>query len=218
MCNAVPCRSHGVRHGEFSCKRRAWSLGLFLRAVVVGLATAFLVVWWRPSLLRATPRARRREQMPPAPARSAARRDKPRPGRDLEFCRRGGPRRAGGREHLHGPRRHREKPRSPPLDQLFGDYLAESTASTSSEPGLGRHRFRFRHDRDQSTRDRQSRLDQGAARRRAHRRCQDRGTGPGHRPRRAEPRDREIADHAARPLRQSAGRRHRARDRQSLRA
>jgi serine peptidase DegS len=32
-------------------------VGFLIRAIVVGLATAFLVVWWKPSLLRATPLA-----------------------------------------------------------------------------------------------------------------------------------------------------------------
>jgi serine protease DegS len=91
-----------------------------LRAVIVGLAIAFLVVWWRPSLLLAL--------SPPfaAPAASAAASTAAvaaptRPAMPLSFAD-AVARAAPAVVNIYTARLITERSRDPPLTQLFGDY------------------------------------------------------------------------------------------------
>jgi hypothetical protein len=97
-------------------------VSFLIRAVVVGLAAAFLVVWWKPTLLAARTR--------PPRARAERRSRSPAPSCHAEFCRLGGAGGPGGRQHLYRTRRHRAQQRR--SDQLFGDYFGRAYRNASS--------------------------------------------------------------------------------------
>ena len=81
-------------------------VGFLIRAVVVGLAVAFLVVWWNPTLLGAHTAAAPWQR--PEPRTRRARTACPRlrqPNRGhAKLCRFGGARGACRGQYLHGPR------------------------------------------------------------------------------------------------------------------
>ncbi len=88
-----------------------------LRAVVVGLAVAFLVVWWKPALLGAV--------TAPAPARAPAPGTTPGPQRTIVVMQSFADsvaRAAPAVVNIYTARVITERSRPAPLDQLFGDY------------------------------------------------------------------------------------------------
>ena len=106
-------------------------LKFLVRAIVIGLAVAFLAVWWKPALLRAW--CRRPARAPRHPVRRRGARAGPagRPRADARARRRpssrGSARRRGARSsrsrlNIYTARVVTEKTPAAPLDQLFGDY------------------------------------------------------------------------------------------------
>jgi serine protease DegS len=92
-------------------------MSFLFRAVIVGLAAAFLLVWWRPSLLGATPA---RHEAPPivAPIAAAA----PSRGPALPSFADAVARAAPAVVNIYTARVVTERTQVAPLDQLFGDY------------------------------------------------------------------------------------------------
>jgi serine protease DegS len=91
-------------------------MSFLLRAVIIGLATAFLVVWWKPALLGATtPRG----AAVPAPAPSVP--DPPRSSGMPSFAD-AVARAAPAVVNIYTARVVTERTQTAPLDQLFGDY------------------------------------------------------------------------------------------------
>ena len=111
---------------------------------------------------------------------AAPRRRRCGPGRHAKLRRLGGARGARGGQHLHRARRHRAPPAGA-ARSVVRRLLAELPPARRAQLGVGRHREREGHHRHQSTRDRRCRFDPRAARRRAHRRGDDRRPGSGYR-------------------------------------
>ncbi len=86
-------------------------VGFLLRAVVLGLAVAFLVVWWRPALLGATP----------VPARSVEP-SSVRPPVVMQSFADSVARAAPAVVNIYTARVVTERSQPAPLDQFFGDY------------------------------------------------------------------------------------------------
>ncbi len=84
--------------------------GFLLRATVVGLACAFLVVWWRPALLGAVSAPAR--DAAPVPARSAG----------MQSFADAVARAAPAVVNIYTARVVTERSQPAPIDQLFGDY------------------------------------------------------------------------------------------------
>ncbi len=92
--------------------RHARTITSFLaKAVIVGLAAAFLVVWWKPALLGATPSRQG------APANATAPRSVSMPGFADAVARA-----APAVVNIYTARVVTERTQTAPLDQLFGDY------------------------------------------------------------------------------------------------
>jgi serine protease DegS len=93
-------------------------VSFLLRAVVVGLATAFLVVWWKPALLGAatSPSARATAPVPNSAAGS------PRTTVVVQSFADAVARAAPAVVNIYTARVVTERTQTAPLDQLFGDY------------------------------------------------------------------------------------------------
>ena len=188
-------------------------VGFLIRAVVVGLAAAFLVVWWKPALLGTNTAIRARTMPPPRRSPAAATADRG----HAKFCRLGGASGARGGEYLYRARGHGAHAEPPALNQLFGDFWPSYRQRVERSLGSGVIVDAARHHRDESARHRRCRFHPCAARRRPHRRRDHRRAGSRHGYRHSASDDRQAARHAGGALGHVAGRRHRARDRQSLR-
>ena len=92
-------------------------VSFLIRAVVVGLAVAFLVVWWKPALLGAKARSRPRRMPPPAaaPLRGP-------PTVVMQSFADSVARAAPAVVNIYTARVVTERTQSPSLNQLFGDY------------------------------------------------------------------------------------------------
>ncbi len=94
-----------------------------LRAVVVGLAVAFLVVWWKPALLGAVTAPAPAPGLAPAPGRPTG--SAPEPQRTVVVMQSFADsvaRAAPAVVNIYTARVITERSRPAPLDQLFGDY------------------------------------------------------------------------------------------------
>jgi serine protease DegS len=98
-------------------------LGFLVRAVVVGLAVAFLVVWWNPTLLGAHTAAPV-PAPPPAPVGNApaAASAAPAPAVVMQSFADSVARAAPAVVNIYTARVVRERTQAAPLNQLFGDY------------------------------------------------------------------------------------------------
>jgi serine protease DegS len=95
-------------------------MSFLLRAVIVGLAAAFLLVWWKPALLGASPP---RQRVATAPAQSVAIRPGAAPrGVALPSFADAVARAAPAVVNIYTARVVTERTQTTPLDQLFGDY------------------------------------------------------------------------------------------------
>jgi serine protease DegS len=94
-------------------------VGFLLRAVVVGLAAAFLVVWWKPALLGKTAIPIQTAQTQAAQAASAA---PPRPTAVMHSFADAVARAAPAVVNIYTARVVTERTQAPVLNQLFGDF------------------------------------------------------------------------------------------------
>ncbi len=92
------------------------------RAVVVGLAIAFLVVWWNPTLLGAHTTASIPSAASPSPASPAATVTSPVPTLVMQSFADAVARTAPAVVNIYTARVVRERTQAAPLNQLFGDY------------------------------------------------------------------------------------------------
>src|SRR6202030_796084 len=112
--------AHPLRLGERYYLQHARVLVSFLvRAVVVGLAVAFLVVWWNPTLLGARNAAAVTRPANAAPPPQAA---APTPVVVVQSFADSVARAAPAVVNIYTARVVRERTQSAPLNQLFGDY------------------------------------------------------------------------------------------------
>jgi serine protease DegS len=94
-------------------------VSFLVRAVVVGLAAAFLVVWWKPALLGAhTPASQPAPAAALAPSPAVA----PSPAAGIQSFADSVARAAPAVVNIYTARVVRERTQSAPLSQLFGDY------------------------------------------------------------------------------------------------
>jgi serine protease DegS len=93
-------------------------VSFLVRAVVVGLAVAFLVVWWNPTLLGAHTAAAARHANAAPPPQAAA----PTPVVVMQSFADSVARAAPAVVNIYTARVVRERTQSAPLNQLFGDY------------------------------------------------------------------------------------------------
>ncbi len=99
-------------------------VNFLVRAIVIGLAAAFLVVWWKPSLLGVTanpPDAVQRKQVPPAKPAAAVDTPAPAPVVVASFAD-AVARAAPAVVNIYTARVVTEKTQPAPIEQLFGDY------------------------------------------------------------------------------------------------
>lgn len=101
-------------------------VSFLLRAVVVGLAAAFLIVWWKPTLLgaAATAPAQRAQPLPPRTVVMQSFADSV-------------ARAAPAVVNIYAARVVTERRQSAPLDQLFGDYLPSYRQRVERSLGSG---------------------------------------------------------------------------------
>jgi Do/DeqQ family serine protease len=92
-------------------------MSFLLRAVIVGLAAAFLLVWWKPALLGAVP-ARQNVVVAPGPTNALA----PSHAAALPSFADAVARAAPAVVNIYTARVVTERTQTAPLDQLFGDY------------------------------------------------------------------------------------------------
>jgi serine protease DegS len=97
-------------------------VGFLARAVVVGLAVAFLVVWWNPTLLGAHTAAVTHAAIAAPPAPSAAPSAAPAPVVVMQSFADSVARAAPAVVNIYTARVVRERNQAAPLNQLFGDY------------------------------------------------------------------------------------------------
>ena len=134
-------------------------VSFLLRAVVVGLAAAFLVVWWKPAFLGVARSPRAQRAGPPRRARRSS----------SELRRLGGARGARRRQRIYRARGHRAAAACAARSAVRR-LLAELSPARRAQLGIGRDRRREGHHRHQPARHRRRRFDPGSARRRPHRR------------------------------------------------
>ncbi len=135
-----------------------------IRAVVVGLAAAFLVVWWKPALLGQTIRRARRD-----PGRCSRRPLHPtplRPAAGMQSFADAVARAAPAVVNIYTARVVTERTQAPALNQLFGDFWPSYRQRVERSLGSGVSRRSGGHHRDESARHCGRRLHQSAACRR----------------------------------------------------
>jgi serine protease DegS len=109
-------------------------MSFFFRAVIVGLAAAFLLVWWKPALLGAAPTSQPNAPLPSTtiPVGTAASRTVAMPSFADAVARA-----APAVVNIYTARVVTERTQAAPLDQLFGDYWPNYRRRVESSLGSG---------------------------------------------------------------------------------